>query len=137
MKMDDLVLHASPTYFLQKSQVDEEVGVLDTYQYGLNAGVGAFGFDLTAFYAKTGDDTIYDPWGYGKIIVQQILTSGGAPSGDRSDEDAYAVTLVYDFAALGVKGLSAYVFYGMMLPAARLMKQTTACCTPSREILMV
>lgn len=116
-KVDDLVLHAAPTYFLQQSKGEEESGELDTYQYGLNAGVGAFGFDLTAFYAKTGDQSIYDPYGYGKIIIQQVHNSGdGGPTStlyDRGEEDAYAMRLSYDFSAVGVKGLSAYVMHGL------------------------
>lgn len=104
-KMDDVTLHASPTIFTQKSQGDELNGSLDTYQYGLNAGVTAFGFDLTGFYAKTGDDNIIDPWGYRKIVVQQVKNAA------RADEDTYAVRLAYDFSAVGVKGLKAYAFY--------------------------
>ena len=123
-KLDDIVFHASPTYFFQKSQGDEEVGTIDTYQYGLNAGAGAFGFDLTAFYAKTGDQSIYDPWGYGKIIIQQIVNSGDSVSGDRSDEDAYAAKLSYDFGAVGVKGLSAYVFYALYDAPASTINET-------------
>jgi len=110
-KVNEFVLHASPTVFTQKSQGDELDGELDTYQYGLNAGVSAFGFDLTGFYSKTGDDSIRDDWGYGKVIIQQVVNSGDSLSGDRSDEDAYAARLAYDFANAGVKGLNAYVFY--------------------------
>ncbi len=104
-KLDNVVLHAAPTFFSQDSQGDELEGELDTYQYGLNLGISAYGFDLTGFYAKTGDDGIIDRWGYGKVIVQQVLNSA------RADEDAYALRLAYDFSAAGVKGLKAYAFY--------------------------
>ena len=110
-KLNDFVLHAAPTVFTQKSQGEELDGPLDTYQYGLSAGVGAFGFDLTGFFAKTGDGSIRDDWGYGKIIIQQVRNSGDALAGDRSDEKAYAARLSYDFSKVGVKGLNAYVFY--------------------------
>jgi len=104
-KVNDMILHASPTFFTQKSQGDELDGPLDTYQYGFNAGVSAFGFDLTGFYAKTGDDNIIDPWGYRKIVIQQVKNAA------RADEDTFAARLAYDFSTVGVKGLSAYVFY--------------------------
>ncbi|PLY05434.1 MAG: outer membrane porin, OprD family [Desulfuromonas sp.] len=110
-KVNEFVLHASPTVFTQKSQGDELDGELDTYQYGLSAGVGVFGFDLTGFYARTGDDSIRDDWGYGKIIIQQVRNSGDALAGDRADEDAYAARLSYDFGSVGINGLSAYVMY--------------------------
>ena len=127
-KFDNLVFHTAPTYFMQKSQGDEESGELDTYQYGLNAGVGALGFDLTAFYAKTGDQSIYDPYGYGKIIIQQVHNSGdGGPTStlyDRGDEDAYALRLSYDFAAAGMKGLSAYVMHALYDAPAATINET-------------
>lgn len=105
-KMDQFALHGGAKYFAQDSQGDDLAGEYDTHQYGLNAGVGAFGFDLTAFYSKTGDDAIIDPWGYNKAIIQQVRSSGWL-----GDEDAYAVKLSYDFANVGAKGLSAYVFH--------------------------
>lgn len=123
-KVNDYVLHASPTVFTQKSQGDELDGELDTYQYGFNAGVGVFGFDLTGFYAKTGDDSIRDPWGYGKIIIQQVVNSGDSMSGDRSDEDAYAARLAYDFSAAGIKGLKAYALYARYDAPASIINET-------------
>ena len=65
-----------------------------------------YGFTFVATYSKTGDDPVYDPWGYSKAIVQQVLNSGLL-----ADEDAYAARLSYDFSGLGAKGLSTYVFY--------------------------
>lgn len=123
-KVNDFVLHAAPTVITQKSQGDQFYGELDTYQYGFNAGVGAFGFDLTGFYAKTGDDPLLDRWGYGKIIIQQVRNSGDELAGDRSDEDAYAVRLSYDFGAAGVKGLNAYVFYANYDAPAETINET-------------
>lgn len=79
---------------------------IDTYQFGVNAGVAGYGFNLTAMYSKTGDDPVYDPWGYSKAIIQQVLNAGLL-----ADEDAYGAKLSYDFSRLGVDGLSAYVFY--------------------------
>lgn len=123
-KLADYVLHAAPVVFTQKAQGDKVYGDLDTYQYGFNAGVSAFGFDLTAFYAKTGDDSILDNWGYGKIIIQQVVNSGDSLSGDRSDEDAYALRLSYDFSKAGVKGLNAYVFHTIYDAPASTINET-------------
>lgn len=79
---------------------------INTYQFGVNAGVAAYGFNFTAMYSKTGDDPLYDPWGYSKAIIQQVLNAGLL-----ADENAYGAKLSYDFSRLGVNGLSAYVFY--------------------------
>ncbi|ADD68863.1 outer membrane porin [Denitrovibrio acetiphilus DSM 12809] len=106
-KIGDYNLHITPSYLTQKSQGDELVGDFDTTQYGFNAGVAAYGLSLTGFYARTPDDGVFAPWGDGKVIIQQIIAAG------RADEDAYAVKLGYNFGALGLRGLDAYVFYGM------------------------
>jgi len=107
----DFVLHAAPAFMTQKSKGDESLAEVDTYQYGLKAGVTAFGLDLTGFYARTGDDSLLDRWGQEKIINQQVRNSGDEHAGDRGDEDAYAVRLSYDFAKTGLDGLSADIFY--------------------------
>lgn len=123
-KINDFVLHAAPTFFTQKSQGDELDGELDTYQYGVNAGVSAYGFDLTGFYAKTGDDSIRDEWGYGKVVIQQVVNSGDSLSGDRGHEDAYAARLSYDFGAAGINGLKGYVFHSLYDAPASTINET-------------
>jgi hypothetical protein len=65
------------------------------------------GFNVAAFYAKTGENDLFVPWGDGKVIIQQINASG------RAEEDAYSLKLGYDFATIGAKGLSPYVFHGL------------------------
>ncbi|MCD8554773.1 OprD family outer membrane porin [Seleniivibrio sp.] len=102
-----VTVYVSPTVLDQRSQGDELAGELDTDQYGFNAGVKFKGFDITGFYAKTGDDDLLVPWGDTKVIIQQILASG------RAEEKAYAGKINYDFGTLGVKGLSAYVFHAV------------------------
>jgi len=102
---DGFTLYAKPSVLWQKSQGDELNGDLDTNQYGISGGIKTYGFDVTAFYAKTGDDGIVAPWGDEKVIIQQILASG------RAEEKAKALKVAYDFGKLGAKGLSAYVFY--------------------------
>lgn len=97
----------APSFLKQDSAGDEFSGAFDATQYGFSAGVKAYGFDLTAFYARTEDDPVFAPWGDGKVLIQQINASG------RADENAYAIKLGYDFANLGAPGLSAYVFQGL------------------------
>jgi len=111
-KINDIKVYGGMMYADQQDDGDAlrirstgKTGI-DTYQFGVDAGVAAYGFNFTAMYSKTGDDPIYDPWGYSKAIIQQVLNSGLL-----ADEDAYAAKLSYDFSGLGVKGLSAYVFY--------------------------
>lgn len=105
-KIGDYDLFFTPSVLFQKS-VGKELGgrEFDTYQYGFNTGVRAHGFNIAAYYAKTGDDELYVPWGDEKVIIQQINAAG------RADEEAYALRVEYDFSKIGIKGLSAYVFH--------------------------
>jgi len=104
-KFGETNIYFNPSYFTQKSQGDELNGEADTYQYGFNTGAVYKGFNVTGFYAKTGDDGLVLPWGDDKVVIQQVLASG------RAEEDVYAVKAAYDFSRIGLKGLSAYVFY--------------------------
>ncbi|ADD69381.1 outer membrane porin [Denitrovibrio acetiphilus DSM 12809] len=104
---NDYALHITPSYLIQKSVGDDVGGDFDTDQYGFNAGVDAFGFSVTGYYAYTGDDDLFVPWGDGKVLIQQIMASG------RAEENAYALKVNYDFGKLGLKGLSAYVFHAI------------------------
>ncbi|ADD68417.1 outer membrane porin [Denitrovibrio acetiphilus DSM 12809] len=99
-------VYFQPSILYQKSQGDELNGDLSTSQTGFRAGVKFAGFDVTGFYAKTGDDGMITPWGFDKIIAQQVMTSA-----TRGDENAWGAKVAYDFSGLGLKGLSAYVFY--------------------------
>lgn len=96
-----------PSVLYQKSQGDELNGDLDASQTGFRLGAKFAGFDVTGAYSKSGDDGMVTPWGHDKIIPQQIMTSAS-----RGNEDAWGVKLAYDFANIGVKGLSSYVWYG-------------------------
>lgn len=80
---------------------------LETYEAGFEAGVDTpFGVFGKAYYAKTGDDYQLTPFGFGKIVMQQYQVSGR-----RGNEDAYGLLAGYDFAKIGIKGLSAYIWY--------------------------
>lgn len=104
-KFSEAALYANPSILFQKSHGDELNGELDTNQYGLSAGVKAYGFDLTGYYAKTGDDSVFLPWGDEKTVVQQVMSS------TRAEEDVYGIKLAYDFGRIGLKGLNAYVYH--------------------------
>jgi len=94
-----------PSYLLQKAIGDKDGGDLDTYQYGVAGNLKTGSFDISLYYAKTGDDAMSAPWGNSKVIVQQVLAS------TRADEKAYAAKVGYDFSKLGAKGLSFSVYY--------------------------
>lgn len=106
-KFGDIGLSFTPSYLKQDSIGDDLAGQMDTYQYGFNTCAKMAGFDVTAFYAKTGDNDLFVPWGDGKVFIQQINAAG------RADENAYALKVGYDFATIGVKGLSAYIFHAI------------------------
>jgi len=99
-------VYFNPSILRQKSQGDENIGDYNSKYMGFSTGVKFAGFNLTGSYAKTVDDAFYSPWGFDKIIAQQVMTSG-----TRADEDAWAAKIAYDFGQVGLKGLSAYVFY--------------------------
>lgn len=104
-KLGDYNLYFNPSALFQKSKGDNLGGKFDTDQFGFNTGFAAYGFDVTGFYAKTGDDDLFVPWGDGKVIIQQVLAAG------RAEEDAYALKVGYDFSKIGLNGLSAYAFH--------------------------
>ncbi|MEC5341370.1 OprD family outer membrane porin [Brenneria populi] len=105
-RIGDYELFFAPSALFQQS-IGAELGgrEFDTYQYGFNTGFKAYGFHVAAFYAKTGDDELYVPWGDEKVIIQQINAAG------RANETAYALRVAYDFSQIGIKGLNAYLFH--------------------------
>ncbi|MCD8554768.1 OprD family outer membrane porin [Seleniivibrio sp.] len=104
--INDVNVSFIPSYLKQDSAGDDLAGKLDTYQYGFQTGVNFNGIDLKAYYSKTGDDALFTPWGFGKVIMQQYMVSG-----NRAEEDAYGVLVGYDLTKIGLTGLSAYVWY--------------------------
>ncbi|HIH74387.1 MAG TPA: OprD family porin [Methanosarcina sp.] len=106
-KVGDASLRFVPMYFMEKSIGDDYAGEFDTDQYGFNAGVSSYGASVDVFYAKTGDNKLYTPWGDSRVINMQILAS------EMAEEDAYAVRVGYDFSEVGVKGFNAFITYGV------------------------
>jgi hypothetical protein len=103
-KIGNFNLFMTPQYTVQKSIGDDDAGDIDTDQYGLSAGFGAYGITFTGYYFTMGDDGFVSPWG-GKALIQQVVAI------DRAEEDSYGARVAYDFKALGLKGLNAYIFY--------------------------
>lgn len=103
-KIGDFQLSFNPMYLRQNSAGNEYAGDIDSVQYGFNTGVTAYGVNLTLYHARTRNGNVFAPWGDEKVIVQQILAS------DRKDENAYGCKLGYNFKALGLEGLDAYVY---------------------------
>jgi hypothetical protein len=62
-KFESVSLSFTPSYLKQVSIGESLAGQFDTYQYGFNTGFKVAGFDDTAFYAKTGDNDLFVPWG--------------------------------------------------------------------------
>ena len=105
-KIGNVGVYFMPTVVFQNSIGDEAAGEYKTGQYGFETGFDTKGIFGKAFYAKTGDDDFFAPWGFGKIVMMQWLCS------DRAEEEVYSALLGYHFDQIGIKGFSAYVWYG-------------------------
>ncbi|KAA0894295.1 OprD family outer membrane porin [Oryzomonas rubra] len=102
----DYHLYFMPSVMVQKSNGENLGGKFDTYEYGFETGVEAYGVKVQGFYAKTGPDAQFTPWGFGKIVMQQFLVSGW-----HGKQDAYGALVGYDLGRVGVPGLSTYIWY--------------------------
>ncbi|GIU33029.1 hypothetical protein TUM4644_33500 [Shewanella colwelliana] len=103
----DTNVYLAPSYLIQKSIGDETGGAFDTYQYGVDLGVKFSGADLMLKYGETGDDALLAPWGDDKVVIMQSTQAG-----NRANETAKAIKLSYDFGAVGIKGLKAFIYRG-------------------------
>tara|TARA_R110002167_G_scaffold366285_1_gene594482 strand:- start:11161 stop:12402 length:1242 start_codon:yes stop_codon:yes gene_type:complete len=107
------IVYFSPSVMLQHTKngvIDNPFTIgsddIDTYEIGFEAGIDMpSGIFAKAYYAKTGDDYQLTPFGFGKIVMQQVQVSGR-----RGDEDAYGLLLGYDFKE-NVPGLTASAWY--------------------------
>ena len=80
-------------------------GVTDTYAGAAEAGIETAGFKFTAGYAVIGDQDITYPWGHDFIVSAMINDSS------RAEEDAFMLTLSYDFEKLGLSGLKGKIVH--------------------------
>lgn len=61
---------------------------------------------MIAYYGSNGDDALRNPFGGDWIVSMQVNNH------ERAEEDVWALQLKYNFERLGLKGLSADVWYG-------------------------
>ncbi len=80
-------------------------GIMDTYAGAAEAGISASGFKFTAGYAVIGDQDVTYPWGHDFIVSAMINDSS------RADEDAFMLTLSYDFGKIGLPGLKGKIVH--------------------------
>ncbi|GAB1537359.1 hypothetical protein ADMFC3_29900 [Geovibrio sp. ADMFC3] len=105
-QFNDVVASFKPSYVKQKSTGDEFMGSIDTYEAGFETGVTYKGFNVTGYYAQTGDDSYETPWGFGRIIKTEEFISGLIPN-----QKVYAISSSYDFSRIGLNGLYGKIHY--------------------------
>jgi hypothetical protein len=103
---NDITFAANLRYLDQNDTGDALAGAIDTYQAGSEISVGGFGANLSLYYGENGDDNLVAPFGGDKLVIMQVNNLS------RAEEKLYALKLSYSFRALGVPGLSSYIFYG-------------------------
>ncbi|QUN07094.1 OprD family outer membrane porin [Shewanella yunxiaonensis] len=105
-QLGDVNVFFMPSYVSQKETgkkyADEHI---DTYQYGFESGIKYKDFYTEFEWTKTGDTDFLGPWGFGRIIMQAYQTSFAA------NEIARGVKTGYDFSRVGIKGLSAMIWW--------------------------
>ena len=65
-------LFGSAQYLNQQDVGDKIGGSLDTYTYGVEAGIEGYGFAFSLAYADVGDQEVLIPWGHDMIVSIQI-----------------------------------------------------------------
>jgi hypothetical protein len=103
----ELEMRLSVQYTDQRSVGEALIGRFQTYQLGGKFDIGAYGATLTLAYTDTGSGAdIQNPWGgvpsYNSVIVEDFDSAG---------ERAWRVGAAYDFARIGLTGVSGFVNY--------------------------
>jgi outer membrane porin, OprD family len=103
----DVVLTVGAQYTDQRSVGDERLGTFDTWNVGAHARLAFWGASVDVMFHQTGDGadirTPYGTWpGYLSLINKDF---------DRANETAFGVKVTYDFARLGVPGLTAFFWF--------------------------
>lgn len=104
---DDVALKLSAQYTDQQSVGDERAGDFDTSVFGAKAAISLHNATFAVAFSTTEDDAgIRSPYGgypgYLSIIINDF---------NRAGEDAWLVGFAYDFADIGVPGLSTFINY--------------------------
>ncbi|MGB5734197.1 MAG: OprD family outer membrane porin [Thiohalocapsa sp.] len=103
----ELEMRLSAQYTDQRSVGEALIGRFQTYQVGGKFDIGAYGATLTLAYTDTGSGAdIQNPWGgvpsYNSVIVEDFDSAG---------ERAWRIGAAYDFARIGLNGVSGFVNY--------------------------
>jgi len=101
----DVLLSVDLKYLNRNDVGDKLKGEIATYMVGGNMGISAYGATLTVYYGSIGNVKLLTPFGNVTIIRMQSSTLS------RALENAWAIKLKYKFNQVGIKGLSAYIFY--------------------------
>lgn len=86
---------------------DKLAGDVDTYMIGFIGGIIYKDVSLVLYGQKNGDQAPIEPYGHRRAVTQQVNFC------ELAEETAYMAKLEYNFAGIGVPGLSAYVRYGI------------------------
>ena len=104
---DDLAVRVSGQFTDQRSVGDELVGSFDTYNVSLRAAASFGGAVFTFAYSHTDEGArIRNPYGGYPGYISLMLRDF-----NRAGEDAWLIGLSYDFADIGLRGLSGFVNY--------------------------
>ena len=104
---DSVSLFGNVRYLDRRDVGDRIIGPIDTYMFGMQGGVKAYGAALSLTYAQNGKQPVLRPWGHDLAISIQVHVA------DRAEETAWSPCLKYDFARIGLKGLTGWVIYGI------------------------
>lgn len=103
---DDVKMSYGLQYLGIQDVEDSLAGIIDTYCLVGSVGITGYkGLSLTGLFGTNGDDSFTTPFGGNRPILMQVTTVTGA------EQDTLGFKLGYDFSAIGLNGLSAYVFY--------------------------
>jgi hypothetical protein len=104
----DVALSVGAQYHDQRSVGDELLGAFDTWNVGAHARLALRGAAADFMFHQTGDGaSIRSPWGTWPGYLSLINLDF-----NRADETAWGVRLSYDFAGIGIPGLTAFFWYG-------------------------
>jgi hypothetical protein len=103
----DVALSVGVQYHDQRSVGDEFLGAFDTWSVGAHAKLAFWDAAIDFMFHQTGDGaSIRSPWGTWPGYLSLINLDF-----NRADETAWGVRLSYDFARLGLPGLTAFFWF--------------------------
>ncbi|NLD36063.1 MAG: OprD family porin [Desulfatiglans sp.] len=103
-----LAWHLAGQYLKQDDTGDSLGGMVDTYMYGLEAGIKKHGLSFSLAVSDIGDNDIFYPWGH-DFMVSAIVNDLYQAEGK-----GWMATLAYDFAEVGIPGLTSKIVYADM-----------------------